>query len=517
MTLGDARLVMPVMQMTGITKRFGTVVANDDVNFDLRRGEIHALVGENGAGKTTLMRMLYGMADPDSGEIHLDGERVRFARPSDAIHMGIGMVHQHFMLVPSFTVAENVTLGIEPRKAGLFDHRAARAAVTAPMERLGLAMDPDTIVGTLNVASQQKIEIVKVLHRGARIIILDEPTAVLTPQETEELFVLLKRLAADGSSIIFITHKLREVFAVADRITVLRGGRTIDTMNAADTTSPEVVAAMTGRTDVNLGRFPRQGVMGPTLLSIHGLRTDKPLHDASLQDVTFDVRAGEVLGVAGVEGNGQSVLAEALVGTVGVTAGTISLAGRNLTDLSVYQRRDEGLAYVPEDRQVEGLPINASVVEGLAAGQLRTMRGVHALKGAITGSIRSWARDVIRRYDIKAPSENIAARQMSGGNQQKVVLARELESGPNVLILAQPTRGVDLGAIDFIYKQIMDATERGCAVVLISADLDELLRLADRIIVMFEGHVVGEARAEDATREGLGLLMTGSGREAATA
>ena len=498
------------MQMTGITKRFGAVLANDDVSFDLRAGEIHALVGENGAGKTTLMRILYGMTDPNSGDMRIDGTPVTFSSPSDAIRQGIGMVHQHFMLVPTFTVAENVTLGAEPRRGILFDHRGAREAVSTHMARLGLTMDPDAEVGSLNVASQQKIEIVKVLYRGARIVILDEPTAVLTPQETEELFDLLRRLAAEGSSIIFISHKLREVFAIADRITVLRGGRTIMTTAALETTAPEVVAAMTGRTDVNLGRVPRRATPGQTKLSVQGLCTEKPLHDSALADVAFAVRAGEILGVAGVEGNGQSVLAEALVGTVPATAGTIRIDDQDVTHRSVSARRNCGLAYVPEDRQAEGLPINATIVEGLAAGRLRPMRGLQVFGQAISRSIRSWAQEVIGRYDIKAPSENAYARQLSGGNQQKVVVARELEAEPSVLVLAQPTRGVDLGAIDFIYGQIMDATARGCAVVLISADLDELLRLADRVVVMFEGRVVAEQGIDTATREGLGLFMTGS-------
>lgn len=501
------------MQMTGITKRFSSVVANDDVSFDLRAGEVHALVGENGAGKTTLMSMLYGLLDPDAGQIRVDGEVVRFGSPSDAIRLGIGMVHQHFMLVPSFTIAENVTLGSEPRKARLFDRKGAREAVAEPMARLGLTMDPDTVVGTLNVASQQKIEIVKVLHRGARIIILDEPTAVLTPQETQELFSLLRRLADEGASIVFISHKLGEVFAVADRITVLRAGRTVATLDAKRTSAAEVVAAMTGRSDVNLGRVVRNDELGPVALSIQDLCTDKPLHDAALDDVTFEVRAGEIVGIAGVEGNGQSVLAETLIGTVPVTSGRIHLLSRDVTSMSVSQRRDAGLGYVPEDRQLEGLPINASVVEGLVAGHVRSIRSIRTLATAITRALRSWARGVVVKYDIKTPSETTPLRQLSGGNQQKVVVARELDAEPAVLVLAQPTRGVDLGAIDFIYRQIVAATGRGCAVVLVSADLDEILRLADRVLVMYRGRVVTDRLAVDATREELGLFMMGTALE----
>jgi len=501
---------MPIMKMVGITKHFGAVRANDGITFDLKPGEIHALVGENGAGKTTLMTILYGMVLPDSGLIEINGKPTKFESPSDAINSGIGMVHQHFMLVPSFSIAENVMLGAEPKKMGLYDLQAARTAVLEPMERLGLKVDPSTIVGTLNVASQQKIEIVKVIHRGASIIILDEPTAVLTPQETDELFVLLRNLASDGRSIIFISHKLQEVFAIADRITVLRNGKTITTLDSHRTDAAEVVSAMTGRSNVNLGRVERDATRGETVLSVQEVHTAKPAHDAALNGVSFDVRAGEILGIAGVEGNGQSVLAETLIGTIASTAGQITVLGVDSTKSNVSRRREAGVAFVSEDRQAEGLPINSTVVEGMAADRIRNIRGFLSFGSAVTAPIRSWSKDVIRRYEIKTASEDAVLRQLSGGNQQKVVVARELESVPSILVLAQPTRGVDLGAISLIYDEIVKATERGCAVVLISADLDEILRLADRVVVMYEGESVSDQPIEVVNRESLGLLMTGA-------
>ena len=509
MSDSQSREVVPILEMIGTTKHFGDVRANDGITFDLYPGEIHALVGENGAGKTTLMKVLYGMLTPDSGEIKINGQVVNFTSPADAIAAGIGMVHQHFMLVPSFSIVENVMLGSEPKKFGLYDLHAAREAVKEPMNRLGLKMDPNTVVGTLNVASQQKIEIVKVLYRGASIIILDEPTAVLTPQETDELFVLLRRLASEGCSIIFISHKLQEVFAIANRITVLRNGKTITTVSADSSSAEEVVAAMTGKTDVNLGRVQRDVHLGDVALTVTNISTIKPTHDSALNNVSFEVRAGEILGIAGVEGNGQSVLAETLIGTQKLTSGSVFVRGIDVTHKTVSQRREAGVGFVSEDRQSEGLPIISPLIEGLGADRVRQVRGLRSYGRAMTKSIRNWAVDVIRRYDIKTSSEDTILRQLSGGNQQKVVVARELESEPAVLVLAQPTRGVDLGAIALIYQEIVKATDRGCAVVLISADLDEIMRLADRVVVMYDGSSVSDQPISEVDRESLGLLMTG--------
>ncbi|GAA1495371.1 ABC transporter ATP-binding protein [Paeniglutamicibacter kerguelensis] len=510
MPSNDAHPTRPVLELRQITKTFGPVVANKDVDFDLAAGEIHALVGENGAGKTTLMRILYGMYQPDGGSISMDGQPVGFKKPMDAINHGIGMVHQHFMLVPGFTVAENVTLGAEPRHNGLFDHAAANESLLEPMKRLGISLDPETITGTLNVATQQKLEIIKVLYRGARIIILDEPTAVLTPQETEELFILLKTLAKDGASVIFISHKLREVFAVADRITVLRNGQTIQTFTAAQTDAASVVAAMTGRTDVNLGRVQRTQPGDGTVLEVTGLNTDKFGSDAALKSVSFSVRPGEVLGIAGVEGNGQSTLAEALVGIQGLTGGTILLRNDELEGLNVADRRSKGLSYVAEDRHLEGIPLNGSVLEGISAGLLRRDNSPAGLGIAFSRGVRQWAVDMIGKYGIKTSGPDAKCSTLSGGNQQKIVMARELEDNPHCIILAQPTRGVDLGAIEFLYNQVAEATAAGCAVVLISADMDEILRLSDRVLVMYGGEVVAEQQTVATSREALGMYMMGA-------
>lgn len=510
MSQSPTRLVTPVLEVTGVTKRFGSVVANSNISFDLKPGEIHALVGENGAGKTTLMRILYGMCVRDSGSVQIRGSEVNFRRPSEAIDQGVGMVHQHFMLVPSFTVMENLTLGIEPGKFGLFDKRAAAESVLESMERLGIEMDPQGIVGELSVASQQKLEIMKILHRGASILIMDEPTAVLTPQETIELFDLLRGLAQDGSSIIFISHKLREVFAIADRITVLRNGSTVETFLTEGTDPAEVVAAMTGRDDVNLGRMERDSNLGDVVLSVNNLSCVKPAHDSGLHQVSFQVRAGEIVGIAGVEGNGQSVLAEALIGTIPLASGDIAIQGIPLAKASVSERRNKGLAYVPEDRQLEGLPINGAVWEGLVAGRLRNWSAWRSLANAFPKSSKSWVQDLINRYSIRTPGYNVACSSLSGGNQQKLVVARELEAQPTCLVLAQPTRGVDLGAIEFIYQQIIEATSNGCAVVLISADLDEIMRLTDRVLVMYGGQIVADEVTTSTTREQLGMHMMGS-------
>ena len=503
----------PALELRRISRSFGDVRANDGVDLLVRPGEVHALVGENGAGKTTLMNIVYGVLQPDSGQILLDGVPVSFRGPQQAIEHGIGMVHQHFMLVPSLTVLDNVVLGTEPSRAGLLDARRARRDVATSMDRIGLPLDLDATTGTLGVATQQQLEIVKVLHRGARVIILDEPTAVLTPQETEELFALLRRLAAEGAAVVFISHKLREVFEIADRVTVLRAGRSIMSRPVADTDTAEVVAAMTGSTEVELGRVQRSAPSpdAPTVLRADRLVCERPAHDAALDGVSLEVRAGEVVGVAAVEGNGQSSLVECLVGTWPITSGSLEVTGSDVTTVSVAGRRDAGLSYVPEDRQHEGLPLHGTVVEALAAGRIR--RDGRGSRRAIGQSVRGWAEQVARRYNIVPAGIDRSCMTLSGGNQQKVVVARELEEKPRLLVLAQPTRGVDLGAIDFLYRRVAEATERGCAVLLVSADLDELLRLSDRILVMFEGRVVAEHDAITTSRDQLGHDMTGgSGR-----
>lgn len=503
----------PILELRGISKRFGEVLANDHVDFTLYPGEIHALVGENGAGKTTLMRILFGMYQADTGTVSLEGSEVRFNRPMDAIRAGVGMVHQHFMLVPSFTVAENVVMGAEPSRGGGYSARAAAAAIAPVAARLGVTVDPQAIVGDLSVATQQKLEIMKVLYRGARVIVLDEPTAVLTPAETRELFVLLRRLAEEeDAAIVFISHKLREVFEIADRITVLRQGRTVDSFVAAEATTEAVVAAMTGRSDVNLGRVERSHtVASAAVLEVDHLATAKVPHDAALDDVHFDIRPGEIVGIAGVEGNGQTALVEALMGQIRETGGSIRLEGRELTGLTVSERRELGVSFVPEDRQREGIPMNGTVLEGLAAGKIRHTRKTPWLVRALPAETRDWAREMVEQHRIRTASIDTRCAYLSGGNQQKIVIARELEEQPKLLVLAQPTRGVDLGAIDFIYERIMEAAVAGCAVLLISADLDELMRLSDRILVMYDGRIVAEEQAARTSREELGMHMVGAG------
>ncbi len=484
---------VPSLEMVGITKRFGR------------------LVGENGAGKTTLMNVLYGIHRPDEGTIRIGGVEAAFRGPEDAIASGIGMVHQHFMLAPSLTVLENAILGAEPSRLGMLDERRAAESLKEPMRRLGLNVPLDTVTGTMSVAAQQRLEIVKVLMRGARTIVLDEPTAVLTPQETAELFILLRELAADGVGVIFISHKLPEVFAVSDRITVLRGGRRVLCSAASDVDAEGVVAAMTGRTGVNMGRArPATSANGrPVVLEVEGLEVPKPSHDAALDGVSFVVRSGEILGIAGVEGNGQSLLAEALVGVAAVRSGSVRIDGVTVTDSSVAQRRRAGLAYVPEDRQREGISLHGSVIEGLAAGRIRRRGRWSALGVALTPRIRRWAADLVEEFRIRTSGLDVPCDDLSGGNQQRVVVARELDEGPRCLLLVQPTRGVDLGAMDFLYERIVEAADGGAAVLLVSADLDELLRLSDRILVMYRGRVVAEETIDDVTMERLGAAMMG--------
>lgn len=508
--------VTPILRLSGITKQFGDVIANEEVDLALYPGEIHALVGENGAGKTTLMRVLFGIYRADAGTVQLNGKKVQFSGPSDAIESGIGMVHQHFMLVPSFTVAENVVLGAEPGPRGIFSRARSADAIGSVAERLGVTVDPNTVVGDLSVATQQKLEIMKVLYRGARIIILDEPTAVLTPSETTELFALLRRLAKDdGAAVVFISHKLREVFEIADRITVLRQGKSVGSYLASETDTSQVVAAMTGRSDVNLGRVERTHEISNPVLHVRNLETAKTTHDAALGGISFEVKRGEIVGIAGVEGNGQTALAEALVGAIPVRNGSILLHDQDISHRTTAQRRDAGLAFVPEDRQREGIPMGGSVLEGLAPGKVRRSGRGGWWKQALGDSVRRWAKTMVADHDIRTNSIDARCSQLSGGNQQKIVVARELDEQPELLVLAQPTRGVDLGAIDFIYGRIAQATAHGCGVLLISADLDELLRLSDRILVMYSGQIVAEEVATLTSRERLGQHMMGLTRGAA--
>jgi simple sugar transport system ATP-binding protein len=507
----------PVIEMRGITKRFPTgTLANDAIDLHVRKGEIHALLGENGAGKSTLMNILYGLVTPDAGEIRIDGQPVIIRDPADAIARGIGMVHQHFMLIPVLSVAENVVLGQEiVRAGGVLDLREAAARINLLAKKLGFNIEPSSKIEQLSVGQQQRVEIVKAIHRNARILVLDEPTAVLTPQETQEIFDVLQRLRAEGASVIFISHKLDEVLEIADRITVIRRGRVVGTRTPAETNENELAELMVGRA-VSLRVDRGQSHPGEPMLEVSRLRAkDDRGHDA-LQGVDLSVRAGEIVGIAGVAGNGQEELVEALIGLRRASAGAIRLAGRDLTRASVDGRRGHGVAFVPADRHRFGLVLTYPLDDNLAltryaeipfaGGFARVVRKFRAI-------VENAAR-LMKEFDIRAPSPKASAGTLSGGNQQKVVVAREFRHDLKLLILDQPTRGLDVGSIEFIHKQVIARRDDGVAILLVSAELDEVLDLSDRVLVMFRGRIVGTFPVEQAQREKVGLLMaTGGARE----
>ena len=495
------------LELRGITKRFGSLVANDHIDLVVEPGEIHSLLGENGAGKSTLMNVLYGLYSADEGDILLDSVVQKFKGPGDAMAAGIGMVHQHFMLIPVFTVAENVVLGNEPTGAlGILDLDSARKRVREISDRFGFDIDPDAIVEDLPVGSQQRVEIIKALARDAKVLVLDEPTAVLTPQETDELMAIMKGLAKAGTSIVFITHKLREVQAVADRITVIRLGAVVG--DAKPTDSAEKLATMMVGRAVDLGVNKKKAVLGSTGLSVKGLTV---IGDGSLKvvdDVTFDVRGGEVLAIAGVQGNGQTELAEALVGLREPSAGKILLGDLDITDSSVREIIDAGVGYIPEDRKKDGLVGDFTIAENL---MLNKSFGPPWAKGVqIDFANRDrLADELIAEFDVRTPGRETMAKQLSGGNQQKVVVARELGRDLNLFIASQPTRGVDVGSIEFIHERIIATRDAGKPVVIISTELDEVTGLADRIAVMYRGRIVGIVDAST-SRETLGRMMAGA-------
>ncbi|TMD19727.1 MAG: ABC transporter ATP-binding protein [Chloroflexi bacterium] len=499
------------VQMRGITKAFPGVVANDHVDLEVRAGEIHALVGENGAGKSTLMNILYGLIHPDSGEIHINGKPVHMAGPRDAISLGIGMVHQHFMLIPVFSVGENIMLGREPvTGTDFYDHSRARKAINDLTKRYGLALDPDARMGDLPVGLQQRAEIVKVLYRGARILILDEPTGVLTPQQTNELFVVLRDLVKAGKTIIFISHKLREVLEISDRITVMRRGKVVGHLTTRDTSEEEIATLMVGRA-VLLRVDKKPAKPGAVVLKVEDVSANSDRGVPALKGVTFELRQGEILGIAGVEGNGQSELMEVIAGTRRSTGGHILLGDRDITTYDARTERDAGVAFIPEDRRGTGLVLSFSIAENSILGRERSLTfSWHELVLKLV-AIRDWARKLVKEFDIRTPSIDVAARNLSGGNQQKVIVAREMGSKPKVLLAAQPTRGVDIGAIEFIHRRIVQERDGGTAVLLVSAELDEVRSLSDRIAVMYEGKIVS-IESPDTPEERLGLLMTGGGK-----
>jgi simple sugar transport system ATP-binding protein len=493
----------------GITKRFPGVVANDRVDFEASVGEVHALLGENGAGKSTLSNILTGLYHADEGELWLDGRPVAFASPRDALDAGIGMVHQHFRLVEPFTVAENVVLG-DHRDVGrsfLVRHAAVERRVAELSERYGLAVDPGARIWQLSVGEQQRVEILKALYREARILILDEPTAVLTPQEAEALFVTLRAMAAEGRTVVFISHKLHEVKAVADRVTVLRGGRSIATVATPDISRQELASLMVGR-DVEVERRREPTELGEIVLEADGLHARGDRGVEALRDVSLFVRAGEVVGVAGVAGNGQRELAEVLTGMRPLTAGSVRVGGRSLSSGDPRDAIRAGIAHVPEDRLHTGVAPSLSIASNVV---LKSYRDAGVSRGPflLLRRIRDRAAELIRRYDVRASGPAMPARLLSGGNLQKVVLGREFSGFPTVLVVAAPTRGLDVGAIQTVHGYLTGAAAQGVAVLLISEDLDEVLTLADRIVVMYEGAIAGELDAESASVDELGLLMAG--------
>ena len=494
------------LELRGITKRFGSLVANNHIDLVVQPGEIHSLLGENGAGKSTLMNVLYGLYTADEGDILLDDVVQNFKGPGDAMAAGIGMVHQHFMLIPVFTVAENVVLGNEPTGiAGILDLDSARKRVREISDRFGFDIDPDAVVEDLPVGAQQRVEIIKALARDAKILVLDEPTAVLTPQETDELMAIMKDLAKAGTSIVFITHKLREVQAVADRITVIRLGAVVGEAKPSDS-AEKLATLMVGR-EVDLGVNKKAPVLGSTGLTVTGLTVVGDRHTKVVDDVTFDVRGGEVLAIAGVQGNGQTELAEALVGLREPTAGTIVLGDLDITDSTVRQVIDAGVGYIPEDRKKDGLVGDFTIAENL---MLNKSFGAPWAKGVQIDFVNRdrLADELIAEYDVRTPGRETFAKQLSGGNQQKVVVARELSRDLNLLIASQPTRGVDVGSIEFIHEQIVATRDSGKPVIIISTELDEVTALADRIAVMYRGRIVGIVDAS-ASRETLGRMMAG--------
>jgi simple sugar transport system ATP-binding protein len=503
-----------VLEMRGIRKEFPGVLANDDVSLDIRPGEVHALLGENGAGKSTLMNILYGLYRHDAGEILLHGKPVSFGSARDAIQAGIGMVHQHFMLIPVMTVAENIVLGMEPRDKIFLDERGAEARVRELSEQFGLVVDPAALVSTITVGQEQRVEILKALFRGADILILDEPTAVLTPQEAGELFEIVRSLKADGKSIIFISHKLNEVLEIADRITVLRRGRKIETVPREGATEASLARAMVGR-EVLLQVEKPPGNPGDVLLSVKDLQVIDDRGIPKVRGVSFEVRAGEIVGIAGVDGNGQTELIEAITGLRRLESGTIEVAGQPVHARNPRDMLDAGVGHIPEDRQRRGLVLEFTIAENI--GLHDYAKPPDAKWGWLfPARMVELAGRLIKEFDVRGGGPQTRAGGLSGGNQQKVVVAREVSRDPKVLIAAQPTRGLDVGAIEFLHRRLVTERDEGRAILLISLELEEIFSLSDRILVIYEGEIAGEHTGEVSEHEiGLEMLGVGGKTEAA--
>jgi ABC-type uncharacterized transport system ATPase subunit len=496
-----------MIELRNITKTFGDVVANNDVSFAVTKGTIHAIVGENGAGKSTVMRIAYGFYNADSGEIFIDGNRVDIRMPHDAIKLGIGMVHQHFMLVDTMTVAENIILGAET--GGVFDLDLEKAdrEIKALSDELKLNIDPKALIEDLSVGQQQRVELLKALYRNAELLILDEPTAVLSPQEVEEFFAILRRMKEQGKTIIIITHKLEEVLAISDEVTVMRDGKVVGNVKTADTSAQELARMIVGR-DVLLRVEKTDANPAGNVLEVIDLSIPGKLGSA-VNDVSFSVRAGEIVGIAGIEGNGQTELIEALAGLCKPSAGRISFEGRDITGRTAREVKELGIAHIPEDRHKRGLLLASDLAENSILGVHYRPPIAEASGFMNSAAINSRVNEIIKNFDVRPPVATLPAKSLSGGNQQKLIIGREFELNPKLLLVSQPTRGVDIGAIEFIHRKLIALRDAGSAVLLVSAELEEVTALADRLLVIREGKIVGEVDPKTASVEEIGLMMTG--------
>ena len=502
------------IEMLNITKVFPGIIANDNITLQLKKGEIHALLGENGAGKSTLMSVLFGLYQPEQGIIKKDGVEVKINNPNDANDLGIGMVHQHFKLVECFTVLDNIILGVEPNKYGFLQKSEARKKVLELSEKYGLHVDPDAYIEDITVGMQQRTEILKMLYRDNEILIFDEPTAVLTPQEIDELMQIMKNLAAEGKSILFISHKLNEIKAVADRCTVLRKGKYIGTVNTKDATIEELSAMMVG-SNVNFHVEKTPAKPGDVVLEVEGLTVASKIHkNNAVKNVSFKVRAGEIVCIAGIDGNGQTELVYGITGLEPVKSGTVKLNGVDITKASIRKRSVSGMSHIPEDRHKHGLVLDYSLEDNLILQTYFKRDFTNAAGFLRRNNIREYANRLIEMYDIRSGQGPVTkARSMSGGNQQKAIVAREIDKDPDLLVAVQPTRGLDVGAIEYIHKQLINHRDQGHACLLVSLELDEVMDVPDRILVMYEGEIVGELDPKKTTQEELGLYMAGAKRD----
>ena len=506
-TLPSGQNRIESLQMRGISKRFPGVLANDKVDFDVRSGEVHALLGENGAGKSTLMKILYGLYHPDEGEIFLNGRPVSIASPIDSINLGIGMIHQHFMLVQSLTVAENVALGLPSTRGALTDLERVSKRIVELADIYGLKIDPSAYIWQLSVGQQQRVEIIKALYRGAALLILDEPTAVLTPQEVDELFIIMRQMVKDGHALIFISHKLHEVVEISNRVTVLRDGRKIGTRPTSETTKQDLANWMVGR---EVGLIPDRGsvVPGEVRMQLEGVSCGSDRGTPGLREVSLEVCSGEILGIAGVSGNGQRELAESVTGLRKITGGRVRLEDVDVTGFAPGDLTDRMLSYIPEERMRDGMIRDFTVAENLILREHH--KQPYSRSGFLNlGGIASHADQLINQFHVKTPSRETHAKNLSGGNIQKVVLAREISRNPRVIVAAQPTRGLDIGATEYVRAQLLEQRKQGAAILLISEDLDEILALSDRIAVIYEGRIMDIVPRADAAPAKLGLLMAG--------